>query len=323
MHFTRRSVGFLLVATLVAALTLVSLGCWRDMRAAIARVESGSTVVDTLCGPIEYATAGTGSPVLMVHGAGGGFDQGLAFGAPLVRAGYTVISPSRFGYLRTPLPLDASARRQAEAHACLLDALGLQRVVAIGGSAGAPSVMQLCLLYPQRCSSMVLLVPLAFVPPSVGPPVGAPSPAVARLIDATLSSDAGFWLLSRLARDRLIETILATPITDFEAAAPAEQRRVLDTLRDIQPVSQRARGLRNDAVVATSLTRYALERISTPTLIVTAANDGYGTFASWRYTAGHIPGARLVAFPDGGHLLVGRQDERDSAVATFLAEPAG
>ena len=33
---------------------------------------------------------------------------------------------SRFGYLRTPLPADASAAAQADAHACLLDSLGIR-----------------------------------------------------------------------------------------------------------------------------------------------------------------------------------------------------
>src|SRR5688500_11640845 len=79
-----------------------------DLRTAMARVSTGSQVIQTPCGAIEYALAGSGPPLLMIHGAGGGFDQGLEFGAPLARAGFTVIAPSRFGYLQTPLPDDAS-----------------------------------------------------------------------------------------------------------------------------------------------------------------------------------------------------------------------
>jgi hypothetical protein len=44
---------------------------------------------------------------------------------------------SRFGYLRTPLPKDAAPAAQADAHACLLDALHLSRVPILGISAGA------------------------------------------------------------------------------------------------------------------------------------------------------------------------------------------
>ena len=51
----------------------------RDIQAARARIASGSEIAQTACGPIEYATAGEGAPVLVVHGAGGGFDQGLDF----------------------------------------------------------------------------------------------------------------------------------------------------------------------------------------------------------------------------------------------------
>lgn len=50
------------------------------------------------------------------------------------------------------------------AHACLLAALKIERVAAIGGSAGAPSAMQLCLRHPEMSSAVVLLFPIAFAP---------------------------------------------------------------------------------------------------------------------------------------------------------------
>src|SRR3990172_6173333 len=80
----------------------------QDMGPARERVSTGSHVAQTPCGQIEYAQVGDGPPVLIVHGAGGGFDQGLYFADPFVQAGYRIISMSRFGYLRTPLPADAS-----------------------------------------------------------------------------------------------------------------------------------------------------------------------------------------------------------------------
>ncbi|HEY3645425.1 MAG TPA: alpha/beta hydrolase, partial [Gammaproteobacteria bacterium] len=90
-----------------ALLALLSMsGCtWlvppyrHDLAAARERIGSGSQVVETRCGPIEYAVRGEGPPLLVVHGAGGGFDQGLMIAAPL--SGYRVIAVSRFGYLRT------------------------------------------------------------------------------------------------------------------------------------------------------------------------------------------------------------------------------
>src|SRR5207253_7756130 len=71
-----------------------------------------------------------------------------------------LIAMSRFGYLRTPLPKDASPEAQADGHACLRNALNLDRVAVVGGSAGAPSAMQLCLRYPEHCLALGLLFPI-------------------------------------------------------------------------------------------------------------------------------------------------------------------
>src|SRR5512142_979151 len=85
----------------------------RDIRRERERVAGGGRMIQTACGPIEYAVVGDGPAVLVVHGAGGGFDQGLDLGEALVARGFRVIAMSRFGYLRTPLPADASAVAQA------------------------------------------------------------------------------------------------------------------------------------------------------------------------------------------------------------------
>lgn len=59
-------------------------------------------MIKTTCGPIEYTEFGDGSPVLIAHGAGGGYDQGEYF-ARLIGGNYHWIAPSRFGFLGTPI----------------------------------------------------------------------------------------------------------------------------------------------------------------------------------------------------------------------------
>src|SRR5687767_1648388 len=125
----RRRIRKALLCTLVVAAVAIAAMIYRqyDADASAARsrlIQSNSKIAQTACGPIEYAVAGRGPTTLVVHGSGGGFDQGLDIGDPLVRAGFTILAPSRFGYLRTPLPADASPEAQADAHVCLLDALG-------------------------------------------------------------------------------------------------------------------------------------------------------------------------------------------------------
>ena len=149
-----RAVPVFVLLVLAGLLALAYASYQRDIRQARERVSTGSRMAHTPCGPIEYALAGDGPAVLVVHGAGGGFDQGLDFVEPLVSSGFRVIRMSRFGYLRTPLPADASAAAQADAHACLLDALGIERAAIMGASAGAPSSLQFALRHPARCSAL-------------------------------------------------------------------------------------------------------------------------------------------------------------------------
>jgi hypothetical protein len=118
-----RRTGPLLLATSVAVAGMAGVAFLlfrKELRRTRDAVSQGSLVADTDTGPIEYAETGAGIPLLSIHGAGGGFDQGLANVAELVGEGFRVISPSRFGYLRTPVPQDSSPAAQADAHTTLL-----------------------------------------------------------------------------------------------------------------------------------------------------------------------------------------------------------
>jgi pimeloyl-ACP methyl ester carboxylesterase len=317
-HWNWRIVWIATGVLLVAAIGVTYYHYRQDVDAARARIAAGSKIVETACGAIEYAEAGSGPAVLVVHGAGGGFDQGLAFARPLIEAGYRVIAPSRFGYLRTPLPDDASAVAQADAHACLLDALGIARIAAAGGSAGAPSAMQFCLRHPQRCAAMVLFVPMAYTPGVANQTSAHVSPTTEAIIKAVLGSDFIFWAAITIASDMVTHRVLATPPADVHRAPPDEQARMREVLQAILPIAERAPGLWNDGKIAATLTRYDLERIGAPTLVISVENDGFGTFRSASYTAEHIPGARFVGYPDGGHLWIGHQRELWSEIADFL-----
>jgi pimeloyl-ACP methyl ester carboxylesterase len=317
-------VGILVLA--LAALTYVSYR--RDLNRARFRISTGSHVVNTASGLIEYADVGKGPPVLVIHGAGGGFDQGLEIAQPLIDRGFRVIAVSRFGYLRTPVPADASPMAQADAHAALLDVLKLDRVAVIGGSAGGPSAMQLCLRHPERCSALVLLFPLAFAPGSpqqtrVSDRVrlaGKPSRLYTWVIETTLHSDFLYWAATKLARKVLVRTVLGTPVEDFRNASGEEQARALQVMRHILPISQREKGIWNDATIGPTLPRYDLEKVRVPTLLISAEDDLYGTYRGARYSADHIPGARFVGFKTGGHLLLGHWTEATADITEFLDE---
>lgn len=319
-----KRIGF--AASALLALLLVTGCAWivppygRDLDAARERIASGNQMADTPCGPIEYATRGEGPPLLVVHGAGGGFDQGLIIGAPLVEAGYKVIAVSRFGYLRTPLPQDASPAAQADAYACLLDALGIPRAVVLGASAGAPSSLQFALRHPDRCKALVLLVPVLFTPSTGGAPAATHPSGEAFLMDTVLDSDYLIWLMPRISRAMVESAFLGTPPAVVKRASPEEQARVMTMIDQTLPLGPRRPGLLNDLKVIDSLPRYDLERVTVPTLVLSTYDDRFGTYDAALYTAVHIPKARFIGYTSGGHMMVGDQDDAKDVIAEFLTQ---
>ncbi|MCW5610085.1 MAG: alpha/beta fold hydrolase [Rubrivivax sp.] len=312
-------------ALLAAALAWLGLEFRRDLQRHAARLAEGSRVVATACGPVEVGFAGPadGPPLLVVHGSGGGFDQGLLLGAGHAARGWRVIAPSRPGYLRTPYPADgdASGERQADGLACLLDTLGVPRVALMGVSAGGVPALHFALRHPQRLAALVLMVPAVHRP---DPAVPTPRWALA-VLDQVLKADLPFWLLARAAPDAARRLVLATPAAEYAAASEDERRRADALLDSILPVSARRLGLLNDSRLTTGAARVALEAIQVPTLVISARDDGYGTWSSARYSAEHIPGARFLGYARGGHLLLGHEAEVVAAVQALqplLDEPA-
>lgn len=314
----RRRIALSLASLVVLAGVVLYLAYRRDIGPAYERIASGSEIAQTRCGPIEYAVVGQGRAVLLVHGAGGGFDQGLEIGRALAGQGLRVVMMSRFGYLRTPLPENASAAAQADAHACLLDALGIAQAAIVGVSAGGPSSLQFALRHAQRCSALVLLVPAVYAP-RAGDEASVKAPAGTQLLfDTALRSDFLFWAAIRFAPSLVLRAILATPPEVVERASADERARVARLMESILPVRPRRLGLVNDAAVTSSIPRYDLERIGVPTLAVSVRDDLFGTFDGARYTAQHVAGARFVGYPSGGHVWVGHHDAVVQEISVFL-----
>ena len=75
------------------------------MAQAWAHAAEGAGVLQTRCGPIEVQEAGTGVPLLEVHGSSGVHGQGMAFAGALAKHRIRVIAMSRFGCANTRLKL--------------------------------------------------------------------------------------------------------------------------------------------------------------------------------------------------------------------------
>lgn len=314
--------GIVLSATVATAGTAVYLAYLDDIAVVKNRIAEYSNVADTAYGPIEYADVGQGDPVLAIHGTGGGWDQGLqaakTFIGEDVADSHRVIAPSRFGYLKTPLPSgDASPAAQADAHAALLDALGIdKKVTVIGASAGAFSATEFAIKYPDRVSALVLAVPDSWSPESAtseSARIGSSD----FIRNTVLKSDFIMWVFLKVAGDQMLSYV-GVPENLQETMTPQERADANEIIEAILPVSQRYIGIMNDETNHQNRHRLALEEIRAPTIIVDAMD--IETFPGSRYAAEHIPNAKLVAFETGGHLLVGHGDEARAAIKDFLQE---
>jgi pimeloyl-ACP methyl ester carboxylesterase len=252
---------------------------------------------------------------MMLHGAGGGFDQGLLFAHSLSEAGFQIVAPSRFGYLRSAFPDDPSPGHQADVLFELLDHLALDRIAVVGGSAGALTAAEFALRHPERCSHLILIVPAANL--TGQDPVAFT--AVQRMaVERVLSSDIWFWAFATLAPETLLRTLLATDPALLTRVSPEEQRRA-DLIREgLMPISRKTDGLRNDGFWAGTPTSTAFENIAVPTLILSCEDDLFGTADTARFMAARISGARLVVYPDGGHIWLGHDADLTREISDFI-----
>lgn len=309
----RLKLRWLLVAGVVVGVG-AALGFRRSMARVAALLAGASRTAKTSFGTMEYGTLGEGAPVLVLHGAGGGFNQGLDMTAPLAGKGYRLVAPSRFGYFGSDLPDDPSPARQANACAELLDTLRIRQTVVITISAGAWSGLHFAARYPERCRALILLVPATKLPDGVKMYGGV-------LARTLFRSDLLGWLTVKLATafPRFGASLMGTPMGLLTRLSSSEKRRIRQVLNDCLPANAIAAGMKLDIAAAHADDAFAMANVACPVLAISAHDDAFGTAARAREIADTVPNGRLLLFPSGGHLLVERHEEALKEITAFLA----
>lgn len=270
----------------------------RDMGRAYARIRGRSAIVMSVYGAIEYAEGGAGTPVLVIHGSGGGFDQGELLARAVLGDGVRWIAPSRFGYLRSALPAGATFDEQAHAYVALLDHLGLSRVAVLALSHGGPSALLLAALHPDRVSSLTLL---SAGVASSSDTAQAQANQQGAALTAIFQRDIYYWAATTAFRSWFLGLMGAPPAV-IASLTPEQRALTGQVIEFMNPVSPRAAGVTFDNRAALPNERIAA--IAAPTLILHATDDTLQRYRNAEFAAATIPGARLVTFPRGGHLVM-------------------
>lgn len=281
----------------------------RSMTQAYGRISRGGKVIETSCGPIQYTELGDGPSVLLVHGAGGGYDQGEYF-AKLIGGNCRWICPSRFGFLETPAPEGANASLQAEAYAALLDALKIDRVSVAGVSMGGPSSLLFALQYPQRTRSLVMI--------SAASHAIKPRPAIQAALFSVFLHDFIFWSLVRFSPKALL-VALGVPADVQKELAPHEVAELHAFLESIIPMGARREG-QNLEQHMSEYDAPQINNIQVPTLVLHARDDTLVSFEHGEFTAKSIPDAQFGIMEKGGHLalMLSRNAWAKQKVVDFL-----
>ena len=190
--------------------------------------------------------------------------------------GFRVIAPSRPGYLGTPLRTGRTWGQQADAHAALLDVLGINRVAVIAASGGGPSTYELAARHRDRVSALVQIDAVATALKQTMNPVEL------AVMGNTVVLPFWTWLLDHHP-DTAVRAYLGS-----ESSIPREafRKQASHVMRDpaqlafvryqyelLQRYPERRAGTNNDYAQFAARTHLPLAAITCPTLIVHGAAD--------------------------------------------------
>jgi pimeloyl-ACP methyl ester carboxylesterase len=241
--------------------------------------------------PATWLEAGSGSPLVLVHGAGGSADlwhpqlDGLGDVA-------RVVAPDLPGHGPQGGRGAQSIAAYGEWLAAFLETLGGDRIVLAGHSMGGAIAQTLALTRPERLAGLIL----------VG--TGARLRVLVRLLD--------------LLREHPVEGQSLIQGLSYAAGTPPGRVAIADrVLREAAPLVTLGDYLACDRFDV----RERLGEIRTPTLVMTGAEDRLAPVTYGRFLAAAIPGARSVEIPAAGHFPQLEQPAAvNGAIREFLSD---
>jgi len=258
-----------------------------------------SQIAQTSKGPIEYTLMGHGPVLLACHGTSANCYSTEPLEL-LVEAGFSLLTPSRPGYGRTPLAVGRSNAQAAEALAALLDHLEIETCSVIAISGGGPTGIAFAARFPRRIEHLVLMA-------AVSQPEQRPN-------EPSYQSQMAFygplhslqWGMLRLISNLSPRGMARQTLAIFSSHDPAEALGRLspggiESIRRFYQGQSSRWGALNDATH--TVREDLLQAISVPVLVIHSREDRSVPFSHAEWSMQNIPQAILCEAGFAGHFI--------------------
>jgi 2-hydroxy-6-oxonona-2,4-dienedioate hydrolase len=109
---------------------------------------------------VRYREAGTGLPLVLVHGLGVSADYWVRNGPPIAAAGFRVLAPDLPGFGRTEGPAAGlGVKAQAEAVRRWARSIDLEPAVYLGHSLSCQAILELAVARPEMVRGLIMAAP--------------------------------------------------------------------------------------------------------------------------------------------------------------------
>jgi pimeloyl-ACP methyl ester carboxylesterase len=304
----------------IVFIILLSISYIRWKKAALRVMEEGE-VMETAMGKIHYKLTGKGPVLFFMHGGPGGIDQAF-FLDEIVQEGYSVLAVSRPGYLRTPfVPL--AYEEQVDQYVELLDKLAIEKVVAMGYSAGGPLALNFANKYPERTHALVMEAGMSTV---YEIPSEAPDSFWMKLLTSDRIQDILSWITviamriafkmtfkSIISLETLLDKKERKKFTELVANDKERKKWVRKLMDTTVPMSIRKQGLNHDVELLTAIEKIPVDRINVKALLVYSKEDNDVKWSHAEYLKTNLKDFELLVTHGGHFMWIGEDMEKIKA----------
>jgi pimeloyl-ACP methyl ester carboxylesterase len=257
----------------------------------------------------HYLEAGSGDPVILLHGSGPGVSAlaNWRFAVPVLAEDHRTLAPDLIGFGQTAterpprVDLDAWVAQVLE----FADALGVDRFDVVGNSMGGAIALALGVRHPERVGRIVTMGSLGVsfpITPALDEIWGY-SPDLERMreIIRLFAWDQRYAEDEALVRLRYETSLQPSARTPYEAMFEAPRQLAVD---------------------AAVIPEADLQRLANPVLLVHGRDDRVVPLETSQRLAELLPDARLAIYPRCGHWVqIERRVEFPALVRAFLSMP--